>query len=80
MSHREKCAKCGQEYDPSKDEGNPENPENCDTCGADIKPEQRRGKHHHSSFLVDDEDSEEGQHSLEKTLREASHKADTHDR
>ncbi|MFI0471349.1 hypothetical protein ACGLWX_01360 [Halomonas sp. HMF6819] len=75
MKHLEKCEQCGKEYDPSEPKGAPEDPENCDSCGADIKPKGRR-----SSFLVDDSNEEDGgQHMLEKTLREASHKADTDD-
>ncbi|MCP1314060.1 MULTISPECIES: hypothetical protein [unclassified Halomonas] len=71
MQHIEKCDKCGKEYDPSAKKGPPEDPQKCDECGADVQP-----KHHHphSEFLVDDADDDH--HSLEKTLREASHKAD----
>ncbi len=74
MKHLEKCEKCGQEYDPTEGKGAPEDPENCSTCGADIQPQ----KGHGSGFLVDDTDSEDdGQHGLEKKLREVSHQVDT---
>ncbi|WP_447528895.1 hypothetical protein [Vreelandella sp. TE19] len=75
MQHLKKCAQCGQEYDPSEARGEPDKPENCDDCGAEL---QHKHKHRHSEFLVDDAESDDGgEHGLEKTLREASHKADT---